>query len=63
MSLAVKMNTLTKRSNPKYTLEFKQGAARLVNKKGYIHQQVVDHLGIALSATGCWSSPNIASIH
>ena len=59
------MNTQTKRSKPKYTLEFKQDAARLVNEKGYTHQQVVDHLGISLSAIGRWSraerSPAAAS--
>ncbi len=33
MSLEVNMNTQTKRVNPKYTLEFKQDAARLVNEK------------------------------
>lgn len=60
------MNTRTKRANPKYTLEFKQDAARLVNEKGYTHQQVVDHLGISLSAIGRWSraerSPAEASL-
>jgi transposase len=55
MSLEVNMNTQTKRAIPKYTLEFKQDAARLVNEKGYTHQQVVDHLGISLSAIGRWS--------
>jgi transposase len=44
----------TKRPNPKYSLEFKEDAARSVNEKGYTHQQAVDHLGISLSATGCW---------
>lgn len=48
------MSTQTKRTNPKYTLEFKQDAARLVNEKGYTHQQVVDHLGVSLSAIGRW---------
>jgi transposase len=55
MSLEVNMNTQTKRAIPKYTLEFKQDAARLVNEKDYTHQQVVDHLGISLSAIGRWS--------
>ncbi len=55
MSLEVNMNTQTKRVVPKYTFEFKQDAARLVNEKGYTHQQVVDHLGISLSAIGRWS--------
>jgi len=55
MSLEVKMNTQTKQAIPKYTLEFKQDAARLVNKKWYAYQQVVDHLGISLRAIGRWS--------
>ncbi len=49
------MNTQTKRLIPKYTLEFKKDAARLVNEKGYTHQQAADHLGISLSAIGRWS--------
>ena len=49
------MSTQTKRTNPKYTLEFKQDAARLVNEKGYTHQQFADHLGVSLSAIGRWS--------
>ena len=44
-----------KRPNPKYTLEFKQDAAKLVNEKGYTHQQAADSLGISLSAIGRWS--------
>ena len=52
MSLDVNMNTQIKRAILKYTLEFKQDTARLVNEKGYTHQQVVDHLGISLSAIG-----------
>lgn len=59
------MNTQTKRLIPKYTLEFKQDAARLVNEKGYTHQQAADHLGISLSAIGRWSraerSPAVSS--
>ena len=55
MSLEVKMNTKTKQPRAKYTLEFKQDAARLVNEKGYTHQQVVEHLGVSLSAIGRWS--------
>jgi transposase len=47
-------NNQTKRLNPKYSLEFKQDAARSVNEKGYTHQQAADHLGISLSAIGCW---------
>jgi transposase len=39
---------------PKYSLEFKQEAAKLVLEKGYTHQQAADHLGISLSALGRW---------
>ena len=55
MSLEMKMNTQTKRENPKYTLEFKQDAERLINEKGYTHQQAVDHFGVSMSAIGRWS--------
>ena len=55
MSLEVNMNTQTKRAIPKYTLEFKQDAARLVNEKGYAHQQAAQHLGVSLRAIGHWS--------
>lgn len=49
------MNTnQTKRSKQKYTLEFKQDAARLVLEKGYTHQLAADNLGISLSALGRW---------
>jgi transposase len=56
MSLEVTMNNQTKRANPKYTLEFKQDAAKLVNEKGYTHQQAADNLGISLSAIGRWQN-------
>lgn len=49
------MNEKMKRPNPKFTLEFKRDAAKLVNEKGYTHQQASDHLGISLSAIGRWS--------
>ena len=49
------MNTQIKRPIPKYTPEFKKDAARLVNEKGYTHQQAADHLGISLSAIGRWA--------
>ena len=49
------MNTKIKQPRPKYTLEFKQDASRLVNEKGHTHQQVVEHLDISLSAIGRWS--------
>jgi transposase len=56
MSSEVNMNSnQSQRPNPKYTLEFKQDAAKLVNEKGYSHQQVADNLGISLSAIGRWS--------
>jgi transposase len=51
------MNNQTKRPNPKFTLGFKQDAAKLVNEKGYAHQQAADSLGISLSAIGRWSRP------
>ncbi|MBK8817296.1 MAG: hypothetical protein IPN42_18130 [Methylococcaceae bacterium] len=49
------MNNQIKRSNPKLTLEFKQDAAKLVNEKGYTHQQAADSLGVSLSVIGRWS--------
>ena len=55
MLLDVNMNTQTKRPIQKYTLEFKKDAARLVNEKGYTHQQAADHLGISLSVIGRWA--------
>ncbi len=48
------MNKQTKHKRPKYTLEFKQDAAKLVLEKGYTHQQAADNLGISLSAIGRW---------
>jgi transposase len=54
MSLEVNMNNKAKQKRPKYTLEFKQDAAKLVNEKGYTHQQAADSLGISLSAIGRW---------
>jgi transposase len=39
---------------PKYSLEFKQGATKLVLEKGYSQQQAADHLGISQSALGRW---------
>lgn len=43
-----------KHNRPKYSLEFKQDAARLVLEKGYSQQQAAAHLGISLSALGRW---------
>jgi transposase len=38
-----------KHKRPKYSLEFKQDAAKLVLEKGYNQQQAAYHLGISLS--------------
>jgi transposase len=54
MSLEVNMSNQTKQIRPKYTLEFKQDAAKLVLEKGYTHQQAADNPGISLSAMGRW---------
>ena len=48
------MNNQNKQKRPKYTIEFKQDAAKLVNEKGYTHKQAADNLGISLSAIGRW---------
>lgn len=48
------MSAKSNRKRPEYTLEFKQDAAKLVNEKGYTHQQAADSLGISLSAIGRW---------
>ena len=49
------MSNEKKHNRPKYSLEFKQDAARLVLEKGYSQQQAADHLGISLSALGRWA--------
>ena len=49
------MNDQKKRPNPKFALEFKHDAIKLITEKGYAHQQVTDSLGISLSALGRWS--------
>lgn len=55
MSLEVAMkNNQTKRPNPRCTLEFKQGAAKSVNEKGYTHRQAADNPGVSSSAIGRW---------
>ena len=54
MSSEVNMSTQNKPKRPKYTIEFKQDAAKLVNEKGYTHKQAADNLGISLSAIGRW---------
>jgi len=54
MSLEVNMSNENKQKKPKYTLEFKQDAAKLVIKHGYTQQQAADHLGVSLSAIRRW---------
>ena len=48
------MSEQHKHKRPKYTIEFKQDAAKLVNEKGYTHKQAADNLGISLGAIGRW---------
>ena len=48
------MTNEKKNNRPKYSLEFKQDAAKLVLEKGYSQQQAADHLGVSLSAMGRW---------
>lgn len=48
------MSNDKKRNRPKYSLEFKQDAARLVLEKGYSQQQAANHLGISQCDLGCW---------
>lgn len=48
------MNNQNQHKRPKYNLEFKKDAAKLVIEKGYTHQQAADSLGISLSAMGRW---------
>ncbi|CAD6877403.1 Mobile element protein [Methylomonas albis] len=48
------MSNDKKQKRPKYSLEFKQDAAKLVLEKDYSQQQAADHLGISLSAIGRW---------
>src|SRR5512136_1181367 len=48
------MSNQTKQKRPKYTLEFKQDAAKLVIEKGYTHKQAADSLGVSESALGRW---------
>ena len=56
------MNNQIKQKRPKYTIEFKQDAAKLVNEKGYTHKQATDNLGISLSAIGRWVRAEQGSI-
>lgn len=59
------MSDQNKHKRPKYTIQFKQDAAKLVNEKGYTHKQAAENLGISLTALGCWvraeKEPTIAS--
>ncbi len=48
------MSKQTKHKRPKFSLEFKQDAGKLVLHKGYTHQQAADNLGVSLSAVGRW---------
>jgi len=48
------MTNEKKHNRPKYSLEFKRDAAKLVLEKGYSQQQAADHLGVSLSAMGRW---------
>ncbi|XAV88440.1 MAG: transposase [Candidatus Symbiodolus clandestinus] len=45
---------ISQHKRPKYSLNFKQDAAKLVLEKGYSHQQAADSLGISLSAIRRW---------
>jgi transposase len=48
------MSNKNKSTRPKFSLEFKQDAARLVIEKGYTQQEAADHLGVSLSAMRRW---------
>ncbi|QWF72183.1 transposase [Methylomonas paludis] len=52
------MNESKNHKRPKYRLEFKQDAAKLVLDKGYTHQQAADHLGSSLSVLCRWVGLN-----
>ena len=54
MSTEVIMSNKNKQIRQSFTLEFKQSAAKLVNKKGYSQQQAADSLGVSSSALGRW---------
>ena len=44
------MSTENKQERPKYTLEFKKDAAKLVIEKGYTQEQAANNLGLSKSA-------------
>lgn len=48
------MSNKNKSTRPKFSLDFKQDAARLVIEKGYTQQEAADHLGVSLSAMRRW---------
>ena len=48
------MNKQNQHKRPKFKLEFKQDAAKLVISQGYTQQQAADSLGVSLSAIGRW---------
>jgi transposase len=48
------MSTENKQKRPKYTLEFKKDAAKLVIEKGYTQEQAAHNLGISKSALSRW---------
>jgi len=60
------MSDQNKHKRPKYTIQFKQDAAKLVNEKGYTHKQAAENLGISLTALGRWvraeKEPTIATL-
>ncbi len=49
MQVEVIMSNDKKHNRPKYSLEFKRDATKLVFEKGYSCQQIADHFGILLS--------------
>ena len=59
------MSDQNKHKRLKYTIQFKQDAAKLVNEKVYTHKQAAENLGISLTALGRWvraeKEPTIAS--
>jgi transposase len=48
------MSNQNNHKRPKFSLEFKQDAAKLVIGQGYTHRQAADSLGVSLSAIGRW---------
>jgi transposase len=54
------MSTENKQKRPKYTLEFKKDAAKLVIEKGYTQEQAANNLGISKSALSRWVRLNKA---